>query len=64
MSLIASDAGVLKNGKKLIRYYSDKGMKIIQIPSGLFFDDAVELEDSGRSYEESDTPIEDHQETS
>lgn len=46
------------DGVKLIRTYSSKGLKIRQNETGIIYDEAVDLEDSGFSYEETDIKIE------
>ena len=57
MTVIRTEYGKLKSGKKLIRVYSDLGVKLIQIPSGNFYDDAIDVEGSGYVYGESKLPV-------
>ncbi len=57
MTVIRTEYGKLKNGKKLIRIYSDLGVKLIQIPTGAFYDDAIDVEGSKYVYGESDIPV-------
>lgn len=44
-----------KDGVVLIRTYSDAGMKIER--DGLVYDEAIDPEGLGRTYTETDTPI-------
>ena len=46
------------DGVKLIRTYSSRGMKIRQIETGIVYDEAIDLEDSDFTYEETDEKIE------
>lgn len=48
----------VENGSR-IRHYSDIGMKIRQVETGVIYDDAVDVLDAGYTYEETDLPIED-----
>ena len=57
MTVIRTEYGKLKNGRKLIRVYSDLGVKLIQIPTGVFYDDAIDVEGSKYVYGESDIPV-------
>lgn len=47
------------DGVKLFRTYSDAGMYIRQEQTGAVYAEAVDVEDSGMTYAETDTPIED-----
>ena len=47
-----------KDGVKLFRTYSDKGLKIRQIETQTEYDEAVDVENSGYTYEETDTQME------
>ena len=57
MTVIRTEYGKLKNGKKLIRVYSDLGVKLIQLPTGVFYDDAIDVEGSKYVYGESTEPV-------
>jgi hypothetical protein len=46
------------DGVKLFRTYSDKGLKIRQIETQTEYDEAVDVENSGYTYEEIDTHVE------
>lgn len=46
------------DGVKLIRTYSSRGMKIRQNETGIVYDEAVDLENCGFTYEETDIKIE------
>ena len=57
MTVIRADYGKLKNGKKLIRIYSDQGLKLIQVPTGIFYDEAIDVDGIGYVYGESNVPV-------
>jgi len=42
------------DGVKLIRTYSDEGKRIIQNETGVVYNEAVDVENSGYTYSESD----------
>lgn len=46
-----------EDGVGLYRTYSDADFMIRQIPSGILYTEAVDVENSGNSYEETDIPI-------
>lgn len=50
------------DGKKLYRAYSDQGMKIRKDGTEEVYNEAVDVEDSGFTYIETDMPIEDREE--
>ncbi len=41
-----------------IRHYSDRGMKIRQVETGIVYEDAVDIVPCPYSYEETEEPIE------
>ena len=43
----------------LVRTYSDEGYKIRQDGTGIVYDEAIDPADSGRTYTETDEPVED-----
>jgi len=47
-----------EDGVKLYRTYSDAGMMIQQEQTGAVYSEAVDVENSGYTYVETDTPIE------
>lgn len=47
----------LQNGK-LIRHYSDAGMTILQVETGIEYEDAVDIIPCAYTYMETDHPIE------
>lgn len=47
------------DGVKLYRTYSDDGHRIVQTDTGAVYDEAVDVENSGHIYAESDEMIED-----
>lgn len=56
--MIKNEKMTRDDGVKLIRTYSSRGMKIRQIETGIVYDEAIDLEDSGFTYEETDIKIE------
>ena len=46
------------DGVTLVRTYSDKHLKIRQDQTGAVYSEAIDIEDSGFTYSETDTPIE------
>jgi hypothetical protein len=46
------------DGVRLIRTYSDEGKRIIQNETGILYDEAIDLENSGYTYSESEELIE------
>ena len=50
------------DGVTLIRRYSDIGVKIQQDGTGAIYDEAIDPEDSGRTYTETAIPIETEEE--
>lgn len=47
----------LRSGRRLVRTYSDANMMIEQAGTGIRYSEAVDPEDSGRTYTETDQPI-------
>lgn len=47
-----------EDGVKLYRTYSDADMMILQEQTGAVYSEAVDVENSGNTYIETDTPIE------
>lgn len=47
-----------KDGVNLYRTYSDENFKIKQIQTGAIYDEAIDVEDSIYTYEETNIPIE------
>lgn len=54
--MIKTENLTTKSGKKYIYNYSDSGMMIER--DGVLYEEAVDPADSGRTYTESDQPIE------
>lgn len=48
-----------KDGVNLYRTYSDEGYQIRQVDTGAVYSEAVDVENSGHTYEETDILIED-----
>ena len=46
------------DGVELYRTYSDSNVKIMQVETGLVYDEAIDIEDSDYTYTETDIPIE------
>lgn len=54
---------VREDGVRLMRTYSDKNMKIMQDGTGALYEEAVDPEFTGRTYTETDIPIEEEEGT-
>ena len=50
-----------KDGVNLYRTYSDENFKIRQIETDILYDEAIDVEDSNYTYEETDIPIEEEE---
>lgn len=46
-----------EDGVTLNRTYSDRGMKIRQDGTGIIYDEAIDPEEMGRTYTETDIPV-------
>ena len=46
------------NNTDFIKTYSDEGFKILQVETGVIYDEAIDLASSEYTYEETDEPIE------
>ena len=51
-----------KDGVNLYRTYSDENFKIRQIETDILYDEAIDVEDSTYTYEETNIPIEEEDE--
>ena len=47
---------LLKDGK-LIRHYSDMGVKLMQVETGIAYDEAIDIVPCQYTYEETNEPI-------
>ncbi len=47
---------LLKDGA-LIRHYSDKEVKLLQVETGILYDEAIDIVPCRYTYEETDKPI-------
>lgn len=56
--MIMEEKATLNNGTVLIRRYSDAGVKLIQTPTGVMYDSAVDVENAPYVYVESNVPVE------
>ena len=48
-----------EDGVNLYRHYSDKGVMLRQIETGILYGEPIDIEDAPFTYEETDEPIED-----
>jgi len=48
---------LLKDGT-LIRHYSDIGMKLLQVETGIMYDEAIDIVPCKYTYEETENPVE------
>lgn len=51
-----------EDGVNLIRTYSDEGFKIRQLPTGIIYDEAIDVDFANYSYEETDEKVEVYEE--
>ena len=56
--MIRAETVIRDDGVTLVRSYSDAGMKIRQGGTGILYDEAIDPENMGRTYTETDIPIE------
>ena len=56
--IITEDYRTHSDGVKLIRTYSDIGKRIIQNETGIVYSEAIDIENSGYTYTESEEDIE------
>jgi glutaredoxin 2 len=42
----------------LIRHYSDSGMKLLQVETGIMYDEAIDIVPCQYTYEETENPVE------
>lgn len=57
--MIRTEESIRSDGVKLIRTYSDEGYQIVQVDTGAVYSEAIDVENSGHTYGETDLPIED-----
>ena len=55
--MIMEERATLKNGMVLIRRYSDAGVKLIQTPTGIMYNEPVDVENAPYVYVESNVPV-------
>jgi len=55
--MIIEEKATLKSGRVLIKRYSDAGVKLIQTPTGILYDDAIDVENAPYVYIESNIPV-------
>ena len=48
---------MIENGER-VRYWSDTGYKIVQVETGIVYDDAVDVVPCRYTYEETEEPVE------
>ena len=61
--MVKQEEFIRKDGVKLIRYYSDEGYKIIQNETGEIYEEAVDIENAGYTYNETEEKINETEET-
>ena len=55
--IITEEYKTLKSGKRLYRTYSDLKLKIMQHPTGVVYDEAVDVEGAPYTYTETDIEV-------
>ena len=56
--IIKEEIGINSIGKKLYRTYSDEGLYIRQIQTGIIYDEAIDIENAPYTYVETNELIE------
>lgn len=59
--IITEDFGIREDGVVLLRTYSSENMMIRQDGTGALYEDAIDPEGTGRTYTETDIPIEEEE---
>lgn len=62
MSIVKEFYKTRKDGVELYRTYSDKNYKIMQIETGIIYDEAVDVENASYTYQETEEKIEENTE--
>ena len=52
------------DGVNLYRTYSDENFKILQVETGIVYDEAIDVETANYTYEETEEKIEEYEEVS
>ena len=52
--MIIAETIIAKNGARMIRTYSDKGFRLRQVQTGIIYDEAIDVENSGYTYIETE----------
>ena len=60
--MVKTEEMIRDDGVKLIRTYSDERFKIRQNETGIVYDEAIDVENSRYTYEETDIKIESEEE--
>lgn len=56
--MVKTEKIIRDDGVELIRTYSDENFKIRQVETGIVYDEAIDVKNSGYTYEETDKKIE------
>lgn len=56
--IIQEEFQLEEDGWVLVKTYSDQGMKIMQLETGVLYDEAIDPKFTNREYEETNIPIE------
>ena len=57
--IFVENLGAREDGVILYRRYSDKGVMLLQVETGIMYEDPVDVEDAPYTYEETDILIKD-----
>lgn len=55
--MIIEEKAITESGRVLIKRYSDAGLKLIQTPTGILYDNAIDVENAPYVYIESNVPV-------
>lgn len=56
--IVVENLGAREDGVTLYRRYSDKGVMLLQVETGVMYEDPVDVENAPYTYEETDVYIE------
>lgn len=61
--IIVENLGAREDGVILYRRYSDKGVMLLQVETGIMYEDPVDVENAPYTYEETNVSIEEDSES-
>lgn len=52
--MIVTETIIAKNGARMVRTYSNEGLRLRQVQTGVIYDEAIDIENSGYTYIETE----------